>query len=180
MSMAAQQAASEGQQHYRSARQRRGSGKAKLQPPLAPMIDVTFQLLIFFLLTATFRSEGNIAYQFPPVGLTAATDTPVGTVNVVIYQHGEGDSAKPGYRVLVDNRGVAEVAPPSGELSRAQYNRMSEALYQVLVEQRAKGEEVPANVKPEGGFIMWKFVVETYNQTRRAGFEKVGIDISGV
>ena len=41
--------------HYESARKKRARPKAKMQPPLTPMIDVTFQLLLFFLLSFTFR-----------------------------------------------------------------------------------------------------------------------------
>ena len=38
----------------------------KMQPPLTPMIDVTFLLLLFFLLATTFRqAEGQIAGALP-------------------------------------------------------------------------------------------------------------------
>lgn len=169
----------EGRERYQSARQRRGRPKPKLQPPLAPMIDVTFQLLIFFLLTATFRVEGNLPYEFPPVGIVNAEQEKVNTVKVVVYQHGEGQNAKPGYLVRVGNINVAEIEPPSGNMNREQRNAKSNALFEVLREESGKGDEVPANIVPEGGFVKWDFVVEAYNQTRRAGFIKVGIDVSG-
>ena len=42
---------------------------AALQPPLTPMIDVTFQLLLFFLLTCEFRpTEGVIPGSLPENG----------------------------------------------------------------------------------------------------------------
>jgi biopolymer transport protein ExbD len=39
---------------------------AKLQPPMTPMIDIIFQLLIFFLLTPTFSGdEGYLTTNLP-------------------------------------------------------------------------------------------------------------------
>ena len=40
--------------------------KVKIQPPMTPMIDIIFQLLIFFLLTPTFQShEGYLTTNLP-------------------------------------------------------------------------------------------------------------------
>ena len=39
--------------------------KVKLQPPMTPMIDCIFQLLIFFMLTPTFASEGYLTTNLP-------------------------------------------------------------------------------------------------------------------
>ncbi|MBS3733563.1 MAG: biopolymer transporter ExbD [Phycisphaerae bacterium] len=162
--------------HYRSLRQRRGRGKAKLQPPLAPMIDVTFQLLIFFLLTATFSHEGNISYKFPPLGEAAADKSNVMATNVDVDEHGEGDNARPTYTVLADTLGKAKIEPPSYEWGRRAFNAMSDDLARALSEQRQKGgEEAHAIIRPASVAVQWRYVVEAYNQARRAGFVKVGI-----
>ncbi len=40
--------------------------KVKLEPPMTPMIDIIFQLLIFFLLTPTFQAhEGYLTTNLP-------------------------------------------------------------------------------------------------------------------
>ncbi len=55
--------------HYVSERKKRGRPKPKMQPQMTPMIDVTFQLLLFFLLTMTFqKSEGHIPAELPADG----------------------------------------------------------------------------------------------------------------
>jgi len=55
--------------HYSPPRKRREKPKVKMQPPMTPMIDVTFQLLLFFLLTCEFReTEGNIPGTLPSKG----------------------------------------------------------------------------------------------------------------
>jgi biopolymer transport protein ExbD len=41
--------------HHVSQRTKRGRLKPKMAPPLTPMIDVTFLLLLYFLLTINFR-----------------------------------------------------------------------------------------------------------------------------
>ena len=51
---------------YVPERKKRKREEAKLQPPLTPMIDVTFLLLLYFLLTSTFRKdEGQIPGTLP-------------------------------------------------------------------------------------------------------------------
>jgi len=39
--------------------------KIKIQPPMTPMIDIIFQLLIFFLLTPTILAEGYLTTNLP-------------------------------------------------------------------------------------------------------------------
>lgn len=43
----------------------RKPGKVKIQPPMTPMIDVIFQLLIFFMLMPTQTSEGYLTTNLP-------------------------------------------------------------------------------------------------------------------
>ena len=56
--------------HYVSDRQKRARLRESraIQPPLTPMIDVTFQLLIFFLLACQFKvAEGVILAKLPTI-----------------------------------------------------------------------------------------------------------------
>jgi len=52
---------------------------------LTPLIDVTFQLLIFFLLTASFRNESAFKVQLPK----AKTQEPAAEQNAVIVKINE-------------------------------------------------------------------------------------------
>jgi biopolymer transport protein ExbD len=59
---------------------------------LAPMIDVTFLLLIFFLVTTTFeRPEGVLASDLPRVGGTQAVPLPISPIVVRVSLSGPGD-----------------------------------------------------------------------------------------
>ena len=52
--------------------------KGKLEPPMTPMIDIIFQLLIFFLLTPTFQAhEGYLTTNLPKTGPVAREQPPI-------------------------------------------------------------------------------------------------------
>jgi biopolymer transport protein ExbD len=123
------------------------------------MIDVTFQLLIFFLLTAQFLPpEGDLAAAVPlaqteqsnqqPTELTITVRTPVSITPSALY--------------TINDRTV----------------RSSEELYQALLRYKA---DYPAAWKDTVVKIQrdqqarYQFYVDAYNQARRAGFEKVGL-----
>ncbi len=66
---------------------------------LTPLIDVTFQLLIFFLLTASFRNESAFKVQLPK----AKTQEPATEQNAVIVKISESGEIEVD-RKLVDVR----------------------------------------------------------------------------
>jgi biopolymer transport protein ExbD len=66
---------------------------------LTPLIDVTFQLLIFFLLTASFRNESAFKVQLPK----AKTQEPATEQNAVIVKISEAGELEVD-RKLVDIR----------------------------------------------------------------------------
>ena len=75
MAMSIKKIAGDTSVHYIPPRRKRGRGKPKMQPPLTPMIDVTFQLLLFFLLTFQFRErEGQIPGSLPNTGQGGQAD----------------------------------------------------------------------------------------------------------
>jgi len=50
----------------------------KLRHPIAPLIDVVFLLLIYFMVTSTIiRKEGDVAFVLPLPGNPITTDLPV-------------------------------------------------------------------------------------------------------
>jgi biopolymer transport protein ExbD len=147
--------------HYISARKKAGSEKAKLEPPLTPMIDVTFQLLIYFMVTATFRvAEGQIPGSLP---------TWAGNQQEV---------------VVVEDTITVRVIPRGDFNQHVQYEVQGyqgdpishpRELYEVLT-QRAKelGAETPLviEVHPRA---RWQYAVEAYNQVIRAGYTNIGL-----
>lgn len=142
---------------YVSMRKRRGTPKAKLQPPLTPMIDVTFLLLLYFILTAEFRpNEGPIPGTLPQESkaVSAAKFQPI---EVTIHP-------------VANSREICEFEM-SGSLERL---TNPEELYLQLRgrKDRIGSDEVPVIIVPLPG-IRWGFVVEAYNQAYRAQFKTI-------
>jgi len=68
---------------------------------LAPMIDVTFLLLIFFSVTTTFkRAEGYLAAELPRTAGRSSVELPISPIVVRVQQFGMGTAD---YRIRVDN-----------------------------------------------------------------------------
>ena len=73
------------------ARRRRPATGVMFTVHLAPMIDVTFLLLIFFLVTTTFeRAEGILASKLPEARGAPAVALPVSPIIVRLTQTGPG------------------------------------------------------------------------------------------
>jgi len=151
----------------RRADQRPGRGarpRAKLQPPLTPMIDVTFQLLIFFLLTATFREqEGQIPGSLPAKGgITAADTVQLEPLFIVIRPAGSDRSS-----CVYEITGKAVVMDTPDQL------------YEALTARRRQIEaEEPVIIHPRPN-IRWQFVIEAFNQAVRAKYKNIGFAASG-
>ena len=152
--------------HHVSQRAKRGRPKPKLQPPLTPMIDVTFQLLLFFLLTTTFRQqEGQIPGTLPQKGIHAeqVTDVEFKPIRVVLRPTGE------------DRTGcLFEMSGHNVAINSAQQ------LYEVLLSrQKHLGtDEVPVVIQPRPD-VRWQYVVEAFNQSVRAKFKNIGFAPAG-
>ena len=140
---------------YRSSRQKRQRPKANLQPPLTPMIDVTFQLLIYFIVTATFRqAEGLIPGSLPSdLGMVDPKPRPEVPVTVTLVPQGTG-----GIQYQLD------AADPTQDAA---------TLFSMLRDRReaAPGAPLIVAVHPS---VLWQYVVEAYNQGYRAEFKEVG------
>lgn len=144
---------------YVSLRKRR-RGQTRMQPPLTPMIDVTFQLLIYFLLTATFReAEGQIPGSLPQTaGVTAGQKAEFEPTKVLLVPIGTSDE-------------LVEYRIEGGEATQD-----AEKLYQDL---RVRKEQLDAplviSVNPR---VRWEYVVEAFNQAVRAEYEDIGFVVA--
>ncbi len=148
--------------HYIPPRKKRQKGKAKLEPPLTPMIDVTFQLLIYFLLTATFRAqEGQIPGSLPTTeGLQNTQAIKTEKVRLLVIQRGDHEE-------LAAFRFKDE--PPERTLTDPT------ELYARLRQMRGSGDEPPPLVIECYSRARWGWTSEAYNQAVRAGFRKIAI-----
>ena len=168
------------EEHYQSPRQMRKEPEPTGQPPLTPMIDVTFQLLIFFLLTSTFsEDEGQIPGKLPAVGGgRGSVITPL-TINI------SNDGEKAEY--VIEFNGSSTEAINAGPIEtgqgqeskdlQKQRNVGGDELYERLKQLKENdGLDLEKQIiKIEGnGDVQWKFMVQAFNAARRVGFAQVG------
>ncbi len=150
--------------HYVSQRKQRGRAEAKLQPPLTPMIDVTFQLLLYFLLTINYRpSEGQIPGSLPlEVGVAVKIKIPLKPIRIVLQPRGPNRES---VQYEVDN------LPPT--------DNANELYLSLMGRQKAIGsDEAPVVIRARGD-VRWKFVVEVFNAAVRAKFKNIGFATAG-
>ncbi len=128
-----------------------------VRPPLTPMIDVTFLLLLFFLLTFTFRvAEGTIPGTLPG----GSDPEPIAETIVV-------DVVRPLDPMLAD-AGVFFIDNERFD--------SPESLYRELVRSKTIAEAV--SIKPSRG-VRWQHVVDAFNQAARAKYDKIGLHPTG-
>lgn len=148
--------------HHESAEKKKRRGTKKMeQLNLTSMLDVCFQLLIFFILTASFTvTEGILPAALPfGQGTESLEDPPETPINVALSTSGGADVA---IHVEGLNKGLTSF----------------EALYGVLAERRGLyGEKTPVNIKP-GRAVQWQHVMNAFNQARRAKFKSVNFAVS--
>ena len=124
---------------------------------LTPMIDVTFLLLLFFLLTFTFRqAEGMLPGSLPQVG--GAPPTTELTTTVVIHSAG-ADRTDAVFEIDGD---------PTPLTSGEQLHSALVARCDLL-----GGATERALIRPSGE-VRWQHVVEAHNQLLRAEFPAIG------
>lgn len=134
---------------------------------LTPMIDVTFQLLIFFVVTANFVREGQIFSQIP-------TDAPPESVPQLPI------------RLIIDDVGGEPVITVNNAQGSARidhervYIRLERdgeaiALHDYLknmIDQGFDREKTPVSIEPSGR-SEWQYTLGAYNSVVHAGFKQV-------
>jgi len=158
--------------HYESPRRRREKqrGPAVMQPPLTPMIDVVFQLLLFFLLACQFReTEGQIRANLPDIsGLPPRVQLPLEPLRVTLLPRGPRNES-----VVYKVEGRNQEFAGAGEL----YAFLVQ-VKQRLTQDGLPGEARPVLIQPRGT-VRWGYVVDAFNQAVRAAYKKVGLSPSG-
>ena len=124
---------------------------------------MTFQLLLFFLLTFTFReAEGLIPGTLPQgdIGMADITDLPM----IYVKVHPDPNNAV-GAIYLIKGQNVAI--------------RHAGELYRILEgEKRVTGSaNRPVVIEPRGD-VRWEHVVNAFNQAVRAKYKKIGFATS--
>ena len=160
MALSTKKISGEDSVHYIPPRKKRGPAKPKMQPPLTPMIDVTFQLLLFFLLTFTFRqAEGLIPGSLP-----------------------RGDLGTPDQRKVLDPIEITVRQPSFSLPDKAVFEIRHEhvplatamALFKRLEDlRRVRSPETPVVIHATTA-VRWEHVVDVFNQAVQARFEKIG------
>jgi len=152
--------------HFVSARKQRGRPKGPMQPPLTPMIDVTFQLLLFFLLTFTFRqAEGQIPGSLPAEAAETSMDVPEKVEIVVRRAVSPGAAQGCEYLLKEGDRLIGKTASPRGLYHELDKHKKSLGEF--------AAEEVPVILRA-GDYVPWQCVVEAFNAAIRAEFKKIG------
>jgi biopolymer transport protein ExbD len=144
-------------EHYVSPRKQRGQEERPLQPPLTPMIDVTFQLLLYFLLTSQFREdEGQIPGSLPHQGGVSAAQVDLKPIRVTLVPRGV-------YREQVQYN-VDQLAP---------INDAKDLTGVLMAKQKQLGsDEIPVLIKARSD-VRWRYVVEVFNAAVNAQFKNI-------
>jgi len=151
-------------QQFGSTRRKHGRKKRRLRHTpltlnLAPMIDVTFLLLIFFSVTTTFkRAEGYLSARLPRDAGAPSVALPVSPIVVRVQQVGMG----PGdYRIKLDQ--FLNTPATFGELTR------------LLIDIKGNpgfDNNTPVVIAAEAD-VAWDHVVNCYNAALRAGYTNI-------
>jgi biopolymer transport protein ExbD len=152
-------------QRYQPQRLKRvGRTRPRLQPPLMPLIDVTFMLLLFFITTMQFSPpEGQIQAQLPS-GLAAASVGQEGTAAAISPLEPLRVYLRAGSAGAVD----IEVERYAGAIGSF------DALRDVFQSLRATfgSGDVPIIIQPAVG-VSWQHALDALRQAQLAGFKDI-------
>ena len=143
----------------REGRGRRRRTSLSMTLNLAPMIDVTFLLLIFFSVTTTFkRAEGYLGAKLPKDAGRVTVSLPISPIVVRIQQFGLG----PGdYRLRIDN--FLDAPATFADLTRFLENVQGNPGF---------SEDTPVVIAAEPD-VAWDHVVNCWNAALRAGCKNI-------
>ncbi len=143
----------------RRRRRRRDEHRASIAMNFAPMIDVTFLLLIFFLVTTTFeRAEGLLASDMPRDDRGVDVALPISPIVIRLMQTGDGHDD---FTFHIDH---FDAAPEN-------LAALPAFLVQIR-EQPGFDDETPVVIVADDG-VRWDHVVNCWNAALRAGCKRV-------
>ncbi len=150
--------------HFRSRRARAPRELTALTLNLAPMVDVVFLLLIFFITTTTFkRAEGFLPAQLPHQGsLADRVALPISPIVVRVRQTGGGPTD-----YLLDVENFIDRPTTFNELA---------GFLEELQEIPGFDEETPVVIKA-GDEVQWDHVVGCWNAAVRAGCRRISFGV---
>jgi biopolymer transport protein ExbD len=123
------------------------------------MIDLTFLLLIFFLVTTTFeRAEGVLASELPEVGAVPAVPLPISPIVIRLAQPGPGHED---FTIGIDR---FENVPDS-------FDALPDYL-RLIHRQPGFDKQTPVVIVAERN-VRWDHVVSCWNAALRAGCERI-------
>ncbi|MEX1015453.1 MAG: biopolymer transporter ExbD [Phycisphaeraceae bacterium] len=150
--------------HHRTARQRRGLAPAKMQPNLSSMIDIIFQLLIYFVVTASFAIDEGVLTATLPTGAGSASDMepPPETLDIRLVSAGE-------IGVSIDLGGTGRLdsfTALASELDGLQFDPGRGRHNGVYA------PDDPVVIRPAGD-VRWQHVVNAFNAAIKARYTNV-------
>jgi biopolymer transport protein ExbD len=150
----------------------------KIFPPLMPLIDVMFTLMMFFLVAAKIRQpEGLIPANLPKITAAAAQSTVLESVRLSLYATGDDNT---GLKIEQTGNGelVAEFTPDKDRKVNAQHQEvMVQALAQFLrrrYDPASSETPQPVTITPLGN-VRWEHVVNVFNQAVKAKYKEIGL-----
>lgn len=152
--------------HHVPARKRRGVRESRMTVNLGPMIDVIFNLLIYFVVTASFSvEEGVLTLKLPqgsgaPEQSLAPPDQPL-EITLRSAQARIG----PGVAIVLQNQPFrGDFGELAAQLTSMQFNDHNPAgLYKA---------DNPVLIRPEGE-VRWQYVVDAFNAAVAARYTNV-------
>ena len=115
---------------------RRGSGDTKVELQIAPLIDVVFLLLIYFMVTASLiKKEGDISFVLPAA---AAPDTEIDIpVEVIVEINEDGTVVLEGMRFAPEDTLLNDLAGQIRSLKQVALTQNSPFFVNLLPERNA-------------------------------------------
>ena len=151
---------------HTSVREKRPVKSTRMQLNLTSMIDVIFQLLIYFVVTASFAvGEGIIPAQLPvgPGKPKDDTKPPTRPLNIVVKSAGVTNTS---YRLYLEG------APRPPTTFSELWETLAALRYDPNTGQGTYKSDNPVIIKPDGD-VRWQHVVNAFNAAVRARYTNI-------
>jgi len=150
--------------HFRPMRSARRRRSGPLTINMTPMIDVVFNLLIYFVLTTSFRApEGLFESRLPRThGLLAGTEVPISPIYVQLFKGGPDPED---FTIRIKN--FATTPRNFQELT---------AILREIQTIQGYDAETPVIITPADR-IRWDYVLQAYSAAMRASYNTINFGV---